>query len=476
VAQGRRPRFSPDGTKIAYWTGRIAGASPTRPGWGKAFVIDISGGSPIELQPDFAAAIHPIWAPDSKHVLFAGSKTTRADESASWWVTPLDGGPAVNTGFAASLPGCRVQLLLRSPVAWYRNRIIYYQSVDETTDVREVDIPSASWKVTGEPRKLTFGTTRDDFPAVSADGRLVFCSLNSNLDVFSLPMDANTASVRGELARVTNNKAYDSVRDISRDGTRLVFLSRRTGRLEVFGKDLATGDERQLTKNKVDKRQPVISPDGGYVAYAEDGTGANSIFLVPFAGGPQKPVCEKCGTQASWAPDGKHLLITNYASLRSPILSLDVESGQTQRVLAHSQYSLFPRSVSPDGKWISFGVDRGKQGVVLALAPFRPGDPPPESEWVYLTDGSSNDVYPRWSPDCNTIYFSSDREGLIALFAQRLNPQTKHPAGRPTAIYRFGKPSLRMNPAAMWISVAADRIAFSLEELKGNIWMLQLDK
>jgi Tol biopolymer transport system component len=154
---------------------------------------------------------------------------------------------------------------------------------------------------------------------------------------------------------------------------------------------------------------------------------------------------------------------------------LDVESGRTQPVLSHPRYSLFPRSVSPDGKWISVAVDRGTSGVVLALAPLRPGNPPPESEWVYLTDGSSNDAYPRWSPDGNTIYFTSDRDGLIALFAQRLNPETKRLTGPPTAIFRFGKPSLRMSPTAMWISVAADRIAFSLEELKGNIWMLQLD-
>jgi Tol biopolymer transport system component len=253
-----------------------------------------------------------------------------------------------------------------------------------------------------------------------------------------------------------------------------VFLSRRTGHLEVFAKDLTGGEERQLTKNNVDKRQPVISPDGEWVAYAEDGTGANSIFLAPFGGGPQKLVCEKCGTQSGWAPDGKHLLITNYAIPRAPISALDVESGQTQLLLEHAQFSLFPRSVSPDGKWISISVDRGKRGVVLAIAPYRPGSPPPESEWVYLTDAQSNDSYPRWSPDGNTIYFTSDREGLAAVFAQRLNPQTKRPKGAAAAIYRFGKPSLHMDARATWISVGANRIAFSLEELKGNIWMLQL--
>jgi hypothetical protein len=168
------------------------------------------------------------------------------------------------------------------------------------------------------------------------------------------------------------------------------------------------------------------------------------------------------------------LLFTNYAAPHNPISVLDVESGATQLVLVHPRYSLIPRSVSPDGKWISLGVDRGREGVPLAVAPLRPGKPAPESDWIFLTDGSATDAYPRWSPDGNTIYFTSDQSGAMTLFAQRLDPASRRPAGRPAALYRIAKPSLRLSPVAMWISVAQDRIVFSLEEVKGNIWMLQL--
>ena len=90
-----------------------------------------------------------------------------------------------------------------------------------------------------------------------------------------------------------------------------------------------------------------------------------------------------------------------------------------------------------------------------------------------ITGGMTQDSYPRWSPDGGTIYFTSDQDGAIGIFARRLHPATKQPLGPVFCVYRFVKPSLRMSPRAMWISVARDKIVFSLEERSGNIWMLR---
>jgi Tol biopolymer transport system component len=108
------------------------------------------------------------------------------------------------------------------------------------------------------------------------------------------------------------------------------------------------------------------------------------------------------------------------------------------------------------------------------VAPFRPGSPPPPSEWIYLTDGKTQDFYPRWSPDGNTVYFVSDRGGGYALLAQRVDPRTKKPLGDPMVVYSFSGVSPRLIESTRWISVARDRIVFSLEERNGSIWMLHL--
>ncbi|MBY0502272.1 MAG: serine/threonine-protein kinase [Bryobacteraceae bacterium] len=471
--RGRRPVFSPDGNRVAYWAGRIGQAS-TRAGWSRIFVTDLTGGNPQAVVPSFLTALYPIFTPDGQHLLFVGGNDGTANSTtANWWVAPLAGGEPIDTGFQASVVRGGYDHLLKSPVAFRGDRVLFSHTTEETSDMREVEISPRTWKAEGAAHRLTFGTTREDFPSVSQDGKLVFASNLTNIDVYSLNLQPNAAKVEGNLQRVTSSPAYESVRDVSADGKRLVMLARHGGHGEVWGKDLVTGVEKQLTNTAANKRQPVITPDGQWVAFAEDGTGANAIYVVPFAGGNPRRVCERCGTQSGWAPDGRHLLYTNYSKPHNPIWVLDVETGQQKEVLKHGKHNLFPRSFSPDSRWISFGIDRGNDGVLLALAPYRPGNPAPESEWILLTDGTAQESYPRWSPDGSLIYFTSDREGPIGIFALRLDPVTKRPQGPAFSVYRFQKPSLRMNPRAMWISVARDKIVFSLEETSGNIWMLQ---
>ncbi|HKS91867.1 MAG TPA: hypothetical protein VJQ83_08055, partial [Tepidiformaceae bacterium] len=55
---GRRPKFSPDGKWIAYWVGRETGDNTGYfmvPGAGKTYVVSATGGTPREVQPQFAA-------------------------------------------------------------------------------------------------------------------------------------------------------------------------------------------------------------------------------------------------------------------------------------------------------------------------------------------------------------------------------------------------------------------------------------
>ena len=61
VPLGRRPRFSPDGRRVAYWTGHIGGAVS-----GALFVVATEGGEPTPIVPQFVAARSPVWSPDGQ--------------------------------------------------------------------------------------------------------------------------------------------------------------------------------------------------------------------------------------------------------------------------------------------------------------------------------------------------------------------------------------------------------------------------
>ena len=101
AAEGRTPRFSPDGTQMAYWVG-VSGVSYNH---SNIYVVPSAGGSPRRIQPEFGAASHPTWSPDGKRLLFMGRPERNMDNSVNldWYASPLDGGTAIKTDVALEL-------------------------------------------------------------------------------------------------------------------------------------------------------------------------------------------------------------------------------------------------------------------------------------------------------------------------------------------------------------------------------------
>jgi Tol biopolymer transport system component len=68
---GFNPRFSPDGTQVAYWVGPQSVAT-TVPGSGAVWVVPVERGQPQRVGPNFTTARFPIWHKDGKHLLMSG--------------------------------------------------------------------------------------------------------------------------------------------------------------------------------------------------------------------------------------------------------------------------------------------------------------------------------------------------------------------------------------------------------------------
>src|SRR5260370_22291246 len=85
---GRRPRFSPDGRRIAYWVATNSRSS--------LFVGDVSGSQLPPFHAAFHSARDPVWSPDAKYVIFAGSRETSTD-SWDWWGSSAEDGEPVAT-------------------------------------------------------------------------------------------------------------------------------------------------------------------------------------------------------------------------------------------------------------------------------------------------------------------------------------------------------------------------------------------
>ncbi len=113
----------------------------------------------------------------------------------------------------------------------------------------------------------------------------------------------------------------------------------------------------------------------------------------------------------------------------------------------------------------------------MMIAPVRNGSPLGESEWIAVTDGQHVDDKPQFPPDGNTLDFTSKRDGNLCVWAQRLNPTTRHPLGKPFAYEHFHNSAGRAgaeSPNENDFSVARDKILISLPQLHSAVWMTQM--
>jgi len=190
-------------------------------------------------------------------------------------------------------------------------------------------------------------------------------------------------------------------------------------RAVIVVQSLRTGERKTLVEAGADGRYVPT----GHIVYAVGGT----LFAVPFdlrrqeVTGGQTAVVEGVMRATSSFSGSAHFGFADNGSLAympGPAgtlaqfdLAMTDRNGTVEPLRLPDGPYEYPR-VSPDGKWITFGTDNGRDAVV----------------WVYnlagksamrqLTIGGKN-RFPIWSADGQRITFQSDREGDVAIFWQR---------------------------------------------------------
>jgi eukaryotic-like serine/threonine-protein kinase len=250
-------------------------------------------------------------------------------------------------------------------------------------------------------------------------------------------------------------------------------------------KDLATGKETALTATPSSEEQPEIIADGTRVCYMVVEGQKSKLYEVNTNGGvPEKP-CEECMRPWDWSPDGRRILYLlgegrgNLPQSRLGLGLLDIAMGEKINYLEHPQYHLGRARFAPDGRWISFVATSWPEGRSrIVVVPFQSHLAPSEDQWIPITDDTTINDKPRWSPDGSLLYFTSNRDGYRCIRAQRLNPRTKHPVGEPIDVYHSHSARRSLMNAGirlLELSLSHDKLVFNLGEITGNIWVAKLE-
>jgi tricorn protease len=440
------PRFSPDGSKIAF--------SANYDGNLDAYIVPTMGGEPVRL------TYHPMddrvvgWHPDGKRVLIASSRESGRQRYNQFYLVAATGGlpeklPVPYGEFAAFSPnGSEVAYVpqTQSNRTWKRYRggwaadiwrfnLKTFESKNLTANPAGDEFPMWHGKTlyflsdrgseqryniwaldpaSGAARQVTHEKDYDiTYPAIGGDdivyqcgGRLYLLDVKSEKPrEVAVQVVTDRLTLKPRTEKVASLVAWAG---ISSTGKRATFEARG----DVFTVPKENGPVLNLTRSSgVADRYPRWSPDGRTIAYWSDRSGEYELTLRPADGSGAEETITKLGPgfryAPMWSPDSTHIAFFDQA-MRLRVVDVKTkavtEIEQSPFFLNHGTLETLPIAWSADSRWLAWS---------------RPVTPTNGAVFVYdvkaggathqVTSGYFNDGTPTFDPDGKYLFYESDR-------------------------------------------------------------------
>jgi len=221
--------------------------------------------------------------------------------------------------------------------------------------------------------------------------------------VFEMNVDGEGQNRLTEASAASSESVFFQVEpDWSPDGTRIAFVSQRSGSFDLYVMAAdGTGTRRLTSTGDDDEGSPTWSPEGDRIAFAR----TSDIYVMNADGSGARRISDMTAeeTEPAWSPDGRWIAYVRREP-GTPVREVWImrPDGTGQRQLTELQSASYAPAWSPDSTRIAFSTNNRISQYDIY--------------WVTVANGTTTRVTvsdedsfePAWSTDGNSIAFSEN--------------------------------------------------------------------
>lgn len=452
----RYPAISPDGTQVAFsYHGQI-------------WVVSSDGGEAVPVTAATAYSYAPVWSPDGSRISFASTPHGAADV----FVVSAEGGEATRLTFhsgpdipmAFSPDGSEVFFTsprIGDPVATGDDHIrglVHVLAVPHAVPVDGGRVrrlwPTAAVELAPNPDGIRVLYADDPAPLEDRWRKHQVSSAAQDIWLFD--------SATGKHTRMTSWRGEDQDPSWMPDGS-LVWLSERSGSLNVWRQPVDGGDPVQVTDHETWPVRFLSAADDGTLVYGYDGglwrmrpdaepeRIAVRIRQASLVGDSAVVNVNGQVTEMAVSPDGSEIALV----ARGEVFVMAASTGATRRVTSTPALERYV-SWSPDGRGLAYASERNGTWDIVEARLMRDDDTGlsgavPVEERILV--GTAEDEFsPVYAPDGGRIAYFQNRTELRVHDIEAGTSVIVLPANASYSYYD-GDRSFAWSPDGHWLAV-----------------------
>jgi Tol biopolymer transport system component len=241
---------------------------------------------------------------------------------------------------------------------------------------------------------------------------------------------------QGKVAGTAGDPGLYRTLMVSPDGTRVAFERNdpQTQNRDIWLLEFARGTTTRFTSDPGWEAFPTWSKDGSRIIFTSNRSGVFDLYQKATNSAAEEELLYKSSEgkgPTSWSPDGRFLI---YYSLGAPthvgLLAVNGPPDRKPAPLIDPQFTSITGRFSPDGRWIAYSSNESGRNEV-SVRPFDPATGSPGAKAVIVTSGGGRT--PLWRGDGKELYYMT-ADGTAT--AVDVNTSGGFQVGTPKALFK----------------------------------------